>query len=206
MVWDLLSTDARNALLISERYANGEIPWDPEVMATAVIRMCYAPLTIQQHASNAAGWAAAGYWPGAPGERRVNSHYNPEEASRSAAKALASRAAGLAPRGGNPVPVVWQQVWTEAFQKARAHQAELLRDIFPPPGYLAALDPEWRTHTVLGLARQMHAAADYSPLPILADALQDAGCGDEVILHRCRAVSGVHCRGNWVVDLVLDRE
>jgi len=43
-------------------------------------------------------------------------------------------------------------------------------------------------------------------MPILADALQDAGCDNDLILDRCRAESGIHCRGNWVVDLVLGRE
>jgi hypothetical protein len=52
----------------------------------------------------------------------------------------------------------------------------------------------------------MDDTGDFSAVPILADALQDAACDDEVILDRCRAPSGVHCRGNWVVDFVLGRE
>jgi hypothetical protein len=52
----------------------------------------------------------------------------------------------------------------------------------------------------------MHITGDFSAVPILADALQEAGCEDEIILDRCRAPSQVHCRGNWVVDLVLGRE
>jgi hypothetical protein len=43
-------------------------------------------------------------------------------------------------------------------------------------------------------------------LPILADALQDAGCDNEFMLARCRAESGIHSRGNWVVDLLLGGE
>lgn len=41
---------------------------------------------------------------------------------------------------------------------------------------------EWRTSTVVDLCRSMREAQDWSALPILADALQDAGCGDEVLL------------------------
>lgn len=37
----------------------------------------------------------------------------------------------------------------------------------------------WRTPTVLALARQMRKAQDLSSMPILADALEDAGCDNE---------------------------
>ena len=40
---------------------------------------------------------------------------------------------------------------------------------------------------------------------ILADALQDAGCGNADILNHCRG-DGPHVRGCWVVDLVLGKE
>lgn len=129
--------------------------------------------------------------------------WNPSEAARSAAKALASRAAGPAPLRGRAVE--WHAAYNTAFALARAEQAELVRDIFPPPGYAPRLRAEWRTSTVEALARQMDATGDFSAVPILADALQDAGCDDETVLGRCRAPSGVHCRGNWVVDLVLGR-
>ena len=41
-------------------------------------------------------------------------------------------------------------------------------------------------------------------MPILADALQDAGCDDEAVLAHCRG-AGPHVRGCWVVDLVLGK-
>src|SRR5262249_31783676 len=40
----------------------------------------------------------------------------------------------------------------------------------------------WRTDTVLALARQMYESRDFGAMPILADALQDAGCENEDIL------------------------
>jgi hypothetical protein len=43
-------------------------------------------------------------------------------------------------------------------------------------------------------------------MPILADALQDAGCDNADILNHCRDANGVHVRGCWVVDLVLGKE
>jgi hypothetical protein len=43
-------------------------------------------------------------------------------------------------------------------------------------------------------------------MPILADALQDAGCDNPDILEHCREATAAHVRGCWVVDLVLGRE
>jgi hypothetical protein len=42
-------------------------------------------------------------------------------------------------------------------------------------------------------------------LPLLHDALLDAGCTDQNILDHCRS-PGPHVRGCWVVDLILGRE
>ena len=52
---------------------------------------------------------------------------------------------------------------------------------------------------------KMYDSRDFSPTPILADALQDAGCDNDNILNHCRG-EGPHVRGCWVVDLVLGKE
>jgi hypothetical protein len=44
-----------------------------------------------------------------------------------------------------------------------------------------------------------------SAIPILAAALQDAGCDNDDALTHCRA-PGPHVRGCWVVDLVPGNE
>lgn len=64
---------------------------------------------------------------------------------------------------------------------------------------------EWRTYTVVSLARTMYDTRDFSGMPILADALQEAGCEQIDILEHCRG-GGPHVRGCWVVDLVLGKE
>jgi hypothetical protein len=84
-------------------------------------------------------------------------------------------------------------------------QAALLRDIFGNPFRPVAFSPEWRTDTAVALARQMYEAREFSAMPILADALQDAGCDSAEILDHCRG-PGPHVRGCWVVDLVLGKE
>jgi hypothetical protein len=97
-----------------------------------------------------------------------------------------------------------------AKEKARAaallRLSELLRDIFGNPFRPVTFSPSWRTDTALSLARQIYDSRDFSAMPILADALQDAGCDNEDILNHCRQVNGMHVRGCWVVDLVLDKE
>jgi hypothetical protein len=81
----------------------------------------------------------------------------------------------------------------------------LLRDIFGNPFRPITFSPEWRTDTAIALARQMYDSRDFSAMPILADALQDAGCDSEDVLNHCRG-EGPHVRGCWVVDLVLGKE
>lgn len=50
----------------------------------------------------------------------------------------------------------------------------------------------------------MYEARDFAPMPILADALQDAGCDHADVLAHCRS-PGPLVRGCWVVDLVLGK-
>ena len=84
-------------------------------------------------------------------------------------------------------------------------QFELLRDVFGNPFRPVTFDPEWRTPTAVALARQAYDSRDYSVMPVLADALEEAGCGQADVLAHCRG-DGPHARGCWVVDLVLGRK
>jgi len=87
----------------------------------------------------------------------------------------------------------------------RSNQADLVRDIFGNSFSTATIFPEWRTSTALTLAQQMYESRDFSAMPILADALQDAGCECDEVLTHCRDPLGIHVRGCWVVDLVLGK-
>ena len=88
-------------------------------------------------------------------------------------------------------------------------QAAMLRDIFGNPFRPApTLDPawlKWHDATIPRLAQQMYDSRDFSSMPILADALEEAGCTSGEILEHCRG-PGPHCRGCWVVDLILEKE
>ena len=83
-------------------------------------------------------------------------------------------------------------------------QAGLLRDVVEP-FRAAAWDPRWRTADAVGLARGIYEDRAFDRLPLLADALLDAGCDRGDILGQCRS-DGPHVRGCWVVDLVLGKE
>lgn len=79
-----------------------------------------------------------------------------------------------------------------------------IRDIFGNPFRPVIFNPTWRTHTVSTLAYAIYDEKEFGRLPILADALQDAGCDNERILSHCRR-EGFHVRGCWVVDLALNK-
>ena len=84
-------------------------------------------------------------------------------------------------------------------------QVALLLDIFGNPFRPVTSDPSWLTSTVVSLAEGIDTQRAFDRMPILADALQDAGCDAADILDHCRrAVS--HVRGCWVIDLLLGKE
>jgi hypothetical protein len=83
-------------------------------------------------------------------------------------------------------------------------QEKIFRDIVGNPFVRVDFDSYWRTTDVLGLARAVYEDGAFDRLPILADALMDAGCTDEAILSHCRGRSP-HARGCWVVDFVLGK-
>ena len=86
----------------------------------------------------------------------------------------------------------------------RSQQAAVLHDIFGNPFRPVAFDSAWRTSTAAGLAESMYSSRDFAAMPILADALEEAGCDNPDVLAHCRG-PGPHVRGCWVVDLVLGK-
>jgi hypothetical protein len=84
-------------------------------------------------------------------------------------------------------------------------QADLLREILGHPFRPVGFDSSWRTPTVLALARTTYEERAFEHLPILADALEEAGCSNKELLAHCRG-PGPHVLGCWVLDLVLGQE
>jgi hypothetical protein len=140
----------------------------------------------------------------------------PEDAVREAAR-LAQEAAGSL--AGIPHGLRFGQYWppqepepavvaaaetaiSEARRREAVDQAALLRDVIGNPFRPVGFSPEWRTEHTVGIALKMYDERDFAAVPILADALEEAGCDDPEMLNHCHK-PGIHVRGCWVVDLVL---
>jgi hypothetical protein len=74
-----------------------------------------------------------------------------------------------------------------------------LRGIALAPSLLA-----WHNGTVVKLAQGIYDERRFGDLPILADALEGAGCDNADVLAHCRS-GGDHVRGCWVVDLLIGK-
>jgi hypothetical protein len=97
--------------------------------------------------------------------------------------------------------------WSNPDADGRAEpiaQCQSLRCIFGNPFRPVAFDPAWRSEAAVALASAVYAERAFDRLPILADALEEAGCDHPDILAHCRG-PGPHARGCWVVDLVLGK-
>ncbi|HEY1189277.1 MAG TPA: hypothetical protein VGE74_16615 [Gemmata sp.] len=143
--------------------------------------------------------ARAAFHAGMDGAEGDNTWYAAAEAAASVAHCYSSadgvaiQAASYAARARQP-----------EHEAERAVQADLLRCVSGSPFRRMSFVDEWRTETVRALAAQMYESHEFGAMPILADALQDAGCNDEDILNHCRG-TGPHVRGCWVIDLVLGK-
>jgi hypothetical protein len=185
-VWGIYEQPARDAVEVAERLADGK--------ATKV--ECQKAESSLKRTANVTG----------PREVVASSAYRAAaHASRNAANDFASV---LVPHPRYP----WEASEYEQYRGecdsilAREIRANvsLVRDIFGNPFRPVKLNSDWRTSTAVALAAQMYESRDFGAMPILADALQDAGCDKEDILSHCRG-PGPHVRGCWVVDLILGK-
>jgi hypothetical protein len=95
-----------------------------------------------------------------------------------------------------------------AGMKDKANKALLLHDLFGNPFRTISINPVcfiWNDATLSKIAQAIYDERAFERMPILADALEDAGCDNADILNHCRQ-PGVHVRGCWVVDLLLGKE
>ena len=166
-----------------ERYADGEIRWPAMLAVRKKCRAAYDELEaaeakeFQLEAANAVRAATD----------KEFMHF--KMAIEYAAYAFASKS---------------RPKWDRGHKKEEAIQVALARDVFGNPYRPVTFERSWRTSTSVALAKQMYDSRDFSAMPILADALQDAGCENADILGHCRG-PGPHVRGCWVADLVLCR-
>jgi len=130
-------------------------------------------------------------------------------ARNSAVLSVAADAAGA---------VAWDERWqrsgqaaaelafTETLASEEKAQRMLARDIVGPlPFRPVRLDRTRLTSTVEMIAESIYREGDFAKAPILADALEDAGCDNADILNHSRQ-PGEHVRGCWVIDSILGKE
>ena len=166
-----------------ERYADGEIKWPAMIAVRKVCRALRDELEVNDakeyelEAANAVRAATD----------KEFMHF--KMAIEYAAYAFASKS---------------RPKWDHGHKREEAAQVALARDIFGNPYRPVTFERAWRTSTAVALAKQMYDTRDFSAMPILADALQDAGCENADILDHCRG-AGPHVRGCWVVDLVMGK-
>jgi hypothetical protein len=97
--------------------------------------------------------------------------------------------------------------WAAQPKAVRAAEADLLREVFGNPFRPLSPDPAWLSWNdgcVVRIARAVYDGRRFEDLPLLADALLDAGCDREDVLVHCR-LPNRHVRGCWVVDALLGR-
>jgi hypothetical protein len=95
----------------------------------------------------------------------------------------------------------------ELFKTEEKAQCRLLHDLLGDSFCSAFVHPKklWaRKRNALNLAHTIYDDRAFDRLPVLADALEDAGCNNADILNHCRQPSE-HVRGCWVVDLLLGK-
>jgi hypothetical protein len=174
-VWPLTGEAEHPAVLVAEQFADG-LAGEAELLA-----------------ARNSDWAPCGAWSRRGASARTT--------VRAAANATTS-------------PVAWSAALNAASACAQIglvpeleqeEQCRLLRDIVLHPLHSPPrLGPAWLTATVLVIAGPCYERRDFTDLPILGDALEDAGCSDEGILAHLRD-GGPHVRGCWALDAVLGR-
>jgi hypothetical protein len=167
---------------------------------------------LRQRAAWVEDWADTGAAPAEMRERTTFVFYNRDVKAGFLSTVSAPR------QWTNGGPAVERAVWVlrEVFGNPFATRRKRKGD--PRRGWM--FEAPWRTSTVVALARQMYESRDFGAMPILADALEDAGCDNADVLSHCRDKTeappvpagrlpthqpGEHLRGCWVLDLILEK-
>jgi hypothetical protein len=197
-VWHLLTPEARRVLETTEAVADGRGGPEQLYLCASEVTFKRAPGGVTEPAAKAFQEAASAVRVGTTTE----ASWAGTAAWGHAARALAWQAAARMPP--------WQFVrptWDAAEKAAHAAQCDLIRDVFFPslhPVRFRTAWREWQGGAAGKIAREIYDRRRFEELPVLADALEDAGCDERALLDHCRS-RGPHVRGCWALDLVLGR-
>jgi hypothetical protein len=201
-IWPLLRYGrSRRAVEASEEYADGLIGEEEYIGAAARAADAGHEVVRRFGASEAevfACWAAAE----ASSPRIADSiEYVCDQAiAASAAHALepASSLAAVGSPDGHDARLLAARI-----AEGRA-QCLLLHDLFGDPFRTTAVDPSWRTPAALHLATVIYQGREFGLMPVLGDALEEAGCTESDLLAHLRSQDD-HIRGCWALDLILEK-
>lgn len=105
---------------------------------------------------------------------------------------------------GNPQVSFEQIVPSSQYLPDGEEKCALLRDILGNPLQPPPATSVWQSATVTKIASSIYEQESFDDMPILADALEDAGCTDAFVLGHCRQREG-HVLGCWVLDQILGK-
>jgi hypothetical protein len=183
-VWHLLrKKEVEEAILTGERYADGQVS---EEELRAALR------TIHRERSRTVLFSATAEVLQAAGFVAVISDAVPHPL-QAASSAIHARMAEV-----------------DEEQKAAVHELEvrtlcdLVREICGNPFRDVSVQPAWLSPQVRSLSAAIYNEHSFEAMPILGDALEEAGCTDGGLLEHCRA-GGPHYRGCWLLDLLLGK-
>jgi hypothetical protein len=192
--WALLPNEqSRRAVAVAEAYVDGAA--DEETRRAALKG---ANRVEELRAGDARMYAAEA----AAALLRGNATYAAAKCAHCIARALAIVAWNDPTLAGDPY---WDDEGDRNIAAERAMQAKIVREIFANPFRLVTIYPSWQTPDVTAIAQSIYQEHAFERMPILADALEDAGCDNADILNHCRQ-AGEHVHGCWVVDLIVAKE
>ncbi len=185
-----LLTDERSRAVVevSERFADGRATANARQAAYAAAFSAHRKANVADDfartATNATRWAGA---VGSAGAIKGMAMYSASEAAK--AERLSHEGAPLS-------------------EAPESIQANLLRDVLGNPFRPVAMAPSWLAGNegmAARLAEAIYEERAFERMPILGDALEEAGCDEDEVLRHCRE-PGEHVRGCWVVDAILGRK
>jgi hypothetical protein len=198
-LWDLLEDPRSQAAVeVAERFADGQASWaELNAASTAAAAVTvdspriHSPIAFSRmRGACCAAWATT--W-SLPAALSAVARYYFDAEGRSAWSTMSLRGNEPASQSA-PLP------------SCRVLVPRLLAELAGPEPS-PAVDPGWLAFNggvLPAFAQAIYDDRRFSDLPILADALEDAGCTDARLLTHCRQ-PGEHVRGCWLVDLLLGK-
>jgi hypothetical protein len=210
-IWDWFADSGRRAIEVAERYADGLAELE-EVMT---VRRETCDQWLEEFSSNSIDNAAYCLF-----SNQVDSFFELARATADCVREACRNAASVSQAvslgyfsSSRPFPLTNRDAETcknaaqAAYQVEHIAQCRLLRDIFHgpcSPVFIRRIWFRWNTGTINKLAQTIYDERRFGDLPILADALEEAGCDNPDVLAHCRQ-PGEHVRGCWVVDALLGK-